>query len=514
MMQPWITAVCAAAVLLIYSALRSNRQMHAWLGTDPDGARRAIRTVLGCAALLVFLLGGSIAGQIPEEFSDDESDLVLAMDLSASMDADDVAPSRLRRAIRAAEHLMDHTEGQRVGLVGFAGSAFTLAPLTYDHDAIRNYLAALDSELHSHAGSDLARALRHSIQTFDARSSRTRTLVLFSDGEHAGGDIVTAAAAVRTAGIHLALIGLGNTSGTTLKNVTDDRGRNVFSRREDASLRSIAEISGGTLTMETDGIDAAQLITRETELAVSHSSRNHQLTLTIGILLLLLLLELGAAMGSIPGGWLPRLVPIAAVMLTACPASPIHEGDLFFGAGKPGDALSKYRAAERMSEPDTPSKIRVGNALYRLKRWEPATSAYLDTLRHLNPSDREHRFVANFNLGNTLLQRQRYQEAKDAFWTAMLEEPNSVAAKYNYEWASKYSAAEEPPIEMPPTEQKLPSEDETQSAAGQAAAGEREASISEAEALRWMQSMDEEIREPLAKQLQAQTPVERGGQRW
>jgi tetratricopeptide (TPR) repeat protein len=182
---------------------------------------------------------------------------------------------------------------------------------------------------------------------------------------------------------------------------------------------------------------------------------------------------------------------------------------------------------ERTVGPSAASRIRIGNALYQLGQFGPASAAFLDALRLLGSKDRDARFVAAFNLGTTLLAQERYGEARDALWTALLAHPERTEAKFNYEWA---------------VAQIPPEDDEAARASVSGGEGEldeqdREATpptpsdpsgrheperkrplLTEQEAERWLRAIDENPVEPLRQQI-----VERlqpsggrgpGGQTW
>ena len=210
----WLALVLAGiATLSGTSAWRSHRELRAWLGRDELAARRSLRVLLFVSASLLIAFAWMRLAQTPARFTGAGSDVVLLIDVSRSMDTRDTPPSRLRRATRVAERLVQHVSGTRIALVLFAGDAFAAVPLTHDRDALETYLHTLDSELISRPGSDLARALRVAADVFDPRSDRSRALVLLSDGEHAGGDLDAALSYVRRLGVRVVTVGFGTQIG-------------------------------------------------------------------------------------------------------------------------------------------------------------------------------------------------------------------------------------------------------------------------------------------------------------
>ena len=167
-----MATLIALAVLL--AAWRSRAELHRWLGHDPLAARRAARALLLAASAGLLAWAWSLAAQQPPRFSEGGLDVVMAIDVSKSMDVRDTPPTRLKRALRFAERLVLEAEGARLGLVVFAGEAYVALPLTLDRDAHLSYLHALDSDVVSHKGSDLAHALRTAARVFDPRSPYSR----------------------------------------------------------------------------------------------------------------------------------------------------------------------------------------------------------------------------------------------------------------------------------------------------------------------------------------------------
>src|SRR3989338_8796209 len=115
-------------------------------------------------------------------------DIVIAIDTSRSMLADDVKPNRLEVAKREVEDLLNVLEGDRVGLVAFAGSAFTYCPLTSDYGAFRLFLNDLNTNIIPLGGTAVAEAIRKSISTFEANSKNHKAVILITDGENHEGD--------------------------------------------------------------------------------------------------------------------------------------------------------------------------------------------------------------------------------------------------------------------------------------------------------------------------------------
>src|SRR2546430_3917693 len=182
------------------------------------------------------------------------------MDISRSMLAEDASPSRLGRALREARRLVQDLDGDRVGLLAFAGSSYILSPLSIDGSALALYLDALDPEVASQGGTGLAGALRQGGELLRASSDLAdRVLVVFTDGEaHDTLAVVTEQAQrLHAAGIKLILVAEGGRTpsripmrdehGALLTYQRDEDGRVIQTSRRDDILGAVADAAQGTL---------------------------------------------------------------------------------------------------------------------------------------------------------------------------------------------------------------------------------------------------------------------------
>src|SRR5690348_3769230 len=180
--------------------------------------------------------------------------LVFAVDISRSMLAEDVPPSRLQRAIRESRRLIQDLDGDRLGLIAFAGRSYILSPLTVDGSATRMYLDALDPDLASEGGTTLASVLAQGTQLLSATSDAAdRVLVLFTDGEAHDTlpEIVHQATALKEAGVHLIVVGEGgarptripirDSTGALIEYKRDEDGTVIQTQRRDDILRAVAD---------------------------------------------------------------------------------------------------------------------------------------------------------------------------------------------------------------------------------------------------------------------------------
>jgi len=207
-----------------------------------------------------------------EEIKRRGSDLVIVLDVSQSMLAEDIKPSRLDRAKQKIRDLLDMMEGDRVGLVAFAGTAFIQCPLTLDYGAVKIFLDYTDTDLIPIPGTAIEKAIRGAVEIFEpGRSGRSgQAMILITDGEDHIGDPLKAAEAAKQAGIRIYTIGIGQDTGAPIPVLEqgggfkkDRSGNLVMSKINEAVLQKVALTTGGSYVRSVAGDIDLEKIYRE-----------------------------------------------------------------------------------------------------------------------------------------------------------------------------------------------------------------------------------------------------------
>lgn len=236
---------------------------------------RRVRAHLAALALL-FLAAASARPQwgLGEEPSQREGvDVVVCVDVSRSMDAEDVKPSRLAVARLAAESLLEHLAGHRVAVVAYAGEARLLCPLTSDRAAARLFLDRLDTDLLQRPGTAMASALEVAADVLGRQPGRSGAIVVIGDGEDHAGDAVSAARTVAAVPLVVHAVGVGRPTGVPIpvreqgeraRGVSgflkDEAGRPVMTSMDEALLTEVARVTGGrAMTLTARGANIAGL---------------------------------------------------------------------------------------------------------------------------------------------------------------------------------------------------------------------------------------------------------------
>lgn len=236
---------------------------HLVRGVDERKRRRKERIFLAALGLVLFSLAHPQYGEKQTPVRREGIDIVFALDTSLSMLARDMAPNRLERARREIEGLLSRLDGDRVGIVSFAGTAVPTSPLTIDYGAVRMFLRGVDAWTVPTAGTAIASAIRKGTDMLVKGGSGSRALVILTDGEDHEGDVAEAADEAAKEGIRIYTIGLGTAEGELIpvsarEYKKDSRGEFVVSHRDDSQLREIASRTGGrhmVLADEPDALD-------------------------------------------------------------------------------------------------------------------------------------------------------------------------------------------------------------------------------------------------------------------
>lgn len=204
-------------------------------------------------------------GRIEERVFDQSREIIIAVDLSRSMLATDIRPSRLERAKLLIQSLLEKLAGERVGLVVFSGTAFLQSPLSADYEILREFLPILGPDYLPEGGTDYRALLETTLGAFASGSAADRFLIVLSDGESTGGDWKPLLPELRKKNIRTLGLGIGTEAGAMLPDgaggfIKDERGAVVLSRLESATLRELAAGTDGVYRDAGGWLDLAGLL--------------------------------------------------------------------------------------------------------------------------------------------------------------------------------------------------------------------------------------------------------------
>jgi Ca-activated chloride channel homolog len=234
--------------------------------TDAKTPQRRPRLWLFCGlTLAVAALARPQYGRIDEPVFDQSREIILAVDLSRSMLAPDVKPSRLERAKLLIQSLLERLAGERIGLVVFSGTAFLQSPLSADYEILREFLPNLGPDYLPEGGTNYTALVQTALSAFKQSGSADRFLIILSDGEATDDTWKSTAEELKKKNIRVIALGIGTAAGAMIPDgpngfVKDDRGAVVLSKLEPNTLRELADMTGGVYRDASTWVDLASLI--------------------------------------------------------------------------------------------------------------------------------------------------------------------------------------------------------------------------------------------------------------
>lgn len=232
-------------------------------------------TIITGIFFLVLALGQPQFGTKLELLHRRGVDIMIALDTSLSMLAEDIKPNRLTRARYEIEGLIDRLEGDRIGLVAFAGKSFVLCPLTLDYGAAKIFLDTVDTDLISVKGTAIGDAVRMATRAFGSSEKKYQVLILITDGEDHAGDPLDAAEAAADAGVRIFAVGVGTPDGELVpirdgdevNYLRDSAGRIVKTRLDQATLEKMVVLTDGAYVQAGGGrVGLEEVYTRIAEM--------------------------------------------------------------------------------------------------------------------------------------------------------------------------------------------------------------------------------------------------------
>ncbi|MEZ4738114.1 MAG: VWA domain-containing protein [Flavobacteriales bacterium] len=373
-------------------------------------------------SFLIVALSGPQFGTRLEEVRSEGIDLVVAIDVSNSMECEDLRPSRMEAARRAMSQLVDRLRGDRLGIVVFAGEAYVQLPITTDRSAAKLFLNTVNTNTVGTQGTAIGAAITLAQKSFDPELPGNKAIIVITDGENHEDDAEGAAREAAAAGIVVHTIGMGTPEGGPLpikrngkvSGFRKDAGGNVVvSRLNEDMLRRIAAEGGGAYVRANAGssgieglvADLRQLETseRESYMYTGHEDQ-FQYPLGIGLFLVLLSLSFGDRKHW-RARWRTTGVPFASLLLilflSACGTpeeraveKALYEGEVPYRNEAYTEAAGIYAKASF----DPKVAYNLGNALYRTALWDTAVTAF----RHSAALSGDNAdAAAAYNLGNT-----------------------------------------------------------------------------------------------------------------
>ena len=464
----YLLSVILVFAVLRYISYRRQRSRLRKLG-DPQLLRQLMPDVSrfrpsvkfwllqGALALLIVLLARPQMGTRISHEKRTGIETIIAMDISNSMRAEDVVPSRLDRAKMMVENLVDHFTDDKIGLIVFAGDAFVQLPITSDFVSAKMFLGNIDPSMMQTQGTDVASAIEMATHSFTQEQGIGKAIIVITDGEDHEGGALAAAEEAKKKGMRVFVLGIGSPAGAPIPvpgtgdYMKDNSGNTVMSALNEDMCRQVAAAGGGTYIHVGNNSNAQQLLDneleklskKETESTV-YSDYDEQFQ-AFGILaLLLLVLEVCILESRNPllkhvslFGTRRKVTTALLMLLVVVGASAqsdrqfVRQGNKQYRAGDYANAEVSYRKALEKNDRNSQAIYNLGNALFAQQKDSAAVAEFEKASKlERNPLRQSMCF---HNMGVICQKNRLYGEAIEAYKQSLRLNPNDDETRYNLE---------------------------------------------------------------------------------
>ena len=381
---------------------------------------------------------------------------IIAMDISNSMLAEDVTPSRLDRTKMMVENLVDNFTDDKIGLIVFAGDAFVQLPITSDYVSAKMFLSEIEPSLIATQGTDIATAINMAANSFTQQQGVGKAIIVITDGEDHEGGALEAAKAAKKKGMRVYVLGVGSDKGAPIPlgngdYMKDRTGNTVMTKLNEEMCRQIAEAGGGAYIHVDNNTNAqrqldnelAKLSKKEMQSTI-YSDYDEQFQAFGIIAIILLILEICILESKNPiarrlniFGRKQRTTTLIVALLVASASYAqndrryITQGNKLFRSGQFDKAEVAYRKAIEKNPRNPQAHYNLGNSLMAQKKDSAAVQSFQKSTELETSKIRK--AMAFHNMGVVCQQHKMYGEAIEAYKNSLRLNPKDDATRYNLE---------------------------------------------------------------------------------
>lgn len=381
---------------------------------------------------------------------------IIAMDISNSMLAEDVTPSRLDRTKMMVENLVDNFTDDKIGLIVFAGDAFVQLPITSDYVSAKMFLSEIDPSLIATQGTDIATAINMAANSFTQQQGVGKAIIVVTDGEDHEGGALEAAKAAKKKGMRVYVLGVGSDKGAPIPlgngdYMKDKTGNTVMTKLNEDMCRQIAEAGGGAYIHVDNNSNAqrqldnelAKLSKKEMQSTI-YSDFDEQFQAFGIIAIILLILEICILESKNPiarrlniFGRKQRVATLVLALIVSSATFAqndrryIVQGNKLFREGQFDQAEVAYRKAIEKNPRNPQAHYNLGNSLMAQKKDSAAVQSFQKSTELETSKIRK--AMAFHNMGVVCQQHKMYGEAIEAYKNSLRLNPKDDATRYNLE---------------------------------------------------------------------------------
>ena len=381
---------------------------------------------------------------------------IIAMDISNSMLAEDVTPSRLDRTKMMVENLVDNFTDDKIGLIVFAGDAFVQLPITSDYVSAKMFLSEIEPSLIATQGTDIATAINMAANSFTQQQGVGKAIIVITDGEDHEGGALEAAKAAKKKGMRVYVLGVGSDKDAPIPlgngdYMKDRTGNTVMTKLNEEMCRQIAEAGGGAYIHVDNNTNAqrqldnelAKLSKKEMQSTI-YSDYDEQFQAFGIIAIILLILEICILESKNPiarrlniFGRKQRTTTLIVALLVASASFAqndrryITQGNKLFRSGQFDKAEVAYRKAIEKNPRNPQAHYNLGNSLMAQKKDSAAVQSFQKSTELETSKIRK--AMAFHNMGVVCQQHKMYGEAIEAYKNSLRLNPKDDATRYNLE---------------------------------------------------------------------------------
>lgn len=381
---------------------------------------------------------------------------IIAMDISNSMLAEDVTPSRLDRSKMMVENLVDHFTNDKIGLIVFAGDAFIQLPITSDYVSAKMFLSSITPSMIATQGTDIAKAITMSANSFTQQEGVGKAIIVITDGEDHEGGALEAAKEAQNKGMRVYVLGVGSPKGAPIPTgngdyMKDNMGQTVMTGLNEEMCRQIAQAGGGAYIHVENNSNAQdqldheldKLAKKEIESTI-YSDYDEQFQAVCIIVLLLLIIEVcildikNPMLKNVSLFKRNKKAVVAVLFLLVATGVQaqgdrllVRQGNKQFRAGNYAEAEVSYRKAVEKNPRNAQAHYNLGNALLGQRKDSAAVVQFENAAKQETNAMRKAQ--SYHNIGVICQGQKQYAQAIEAYKEALRNNPTDDETRYNLE---------------------------------------------------------------------------------